>query len=536
MTKRYLTNDAEIKVFDHELNKKRTLKFTTKDDWGFIGDDKDNTVTELVVTKDRLPLTKLKHIFNGDSYLANYDTAVHEQRIDDDGRVHTWVDNGNKIYHNVSDPSLAQRYSLEQVIENGKDLLALPDYHFLADPKVNEPAYLIDNETDQSSGPIVPTTKKAVANLRRAVKNQEVDLTVSPDSEVHFAGTLPTGSLENKSKLTLGDKTGAQDVKLDNSDISWSGGRLSNVSFKDCQTKKPIAAAGESVTSGYLSDTDLNHVKLTDQNDIKNSVIDYSQLSKSKIAGSLLKGGKFEDADLKNALTWLNLDSAIYNTKLHNSRLEDRKLSMAGYAEAWPNANHPTTEQEQRATVLEGCDFDNVQLVQSEDTGSTLKNVKMKNAFVNEWLIGKDSEIVAKNISRPAIVGKLIMDHNKLNFSKHPVTFNMDIWHSEAAENGLELPKDKEYNDDNITKESNAVALNSNSPQVSRLALATRGHYSFGDIDDVFSNLGAVIGEDGGQSLSYDAKAKANAKKLQAQATNQKPKATDKVASDEPEL
>lgn len=527
MTKQYLTDSAEIHVFDHEQNRKRTFKLTTKDKWGFIGDDKENTVTELALNKNKLPLTTLKHIFNGDSYLANYDDKVQPERVDDDGRIHTWSQVNGKVLHNVADPALAERYSLTSVIENGKDLLAMPEYHFLADPKINEAAYLINDETDQPSGAIIPTTKKALANLRRAVKTQEVDLEISPDSEVRFAGNLPTGSLKNNSTLSLAPKTGAHDVRLDNSEVSWSNGQLSNVSFDNCDAKS-------SHNEGYLYNSDLNHVKLAGKSDVKGSIIDYAKVEDANISDSLLKGGKYENAEIEHSSTWLNLASAVTNTHLHNTRVEDRNLSMKDYARDLPNVDKPTPEQEKRATVINDSDLDNIQLIQSGDTGSTLDNVHLKNAFVIEWLIAKNSSIIVHHPGRPVVAGKLIMDDNKIDVSKHPVTFNMDIYHSEDAEQGLELPKGKTYDDKALLTEPNAVPLNSNDPTLSRLAILENGHYSFGDIDNVFENAGNLVGDDGGASLRFDAKAKANAAKMQA-AKKAKTAAKTTEPTDEPE-
>ena len=509
---KYLHDNAKIKVYDNIKDKDRIFTLSVKDHWGFIGDGKDNTLTEMSLPQDKLSITNLKHIFNGEFYPVKYnEDSKWTSYLDASNREHKWIKQKDGTYsEEVRDYDISNRYQLLDVLENDKSILPQSYNHFKQEPEVNKPAYLVNDDTNEISGPIIPTTKKAVNNLKKAVQNNDIDLTVSKDSELKFAGNVPTGSLINGSNLELNKGANANLVKLDHSSIICNKGQIVNSTFKDSksyfedQSNSSPAYKPES----YIFNSNLDHVHLIEGNNINSSIIDYAVLNKSKIKDSSLKGGNYSDSIVDHGYTWLLPDSLISASKLKNTRIEDRRISLKNYEEKADKLAtsiydiYSNDQKDAPTTMINSSDLDNVQILSNEHVGSTISNSTLKNTFVKEWIVSDKSKLVAKRPTRPLLIGRVSLDKNDLQFTNATVCFNLDEYMSKPASEGLELPKGASYDDTNIGSYDRAIQITPNHHDVKKLTKLEHGHYVLNNGDDAFSNLDDILQIDGGERLA----------------------------------
>lgn len=536
----YLHNQAKIRVFDHEHNKERDFKLTVKDGWGFIGDSQENNLTELRLNKDKLPLSTVRKIFNGENYVANHSDEMMKSFVDDGNRVHTWVKDNDTILHEVKDPDLAARYDLKDVLENGKSLLSENKYHLDGDVKANEPVHLVNDETQEISGDIVPTSKKAVASLKSAVKNQLVELTVSPDSKLYFAGNLPSGQLKNESTLKLDSGSGATGINLDHSDIHLKKGQISYSGFTNTKTfdteKEPKGT--------YIYNSEFNHAHIFDNVHAKSSMVDYGVLSNSKFESCSLKGGNYTDVDFKNVNTWESLTSLFDSSKMNGCRFENRHISPSYFEKNekmmatkpfdfyddkhLAEANKLAGSQWYSPTLTCDANLTNIQVLRNGDVGSTINKSTIKNAFIKEWISADNSELISDKPTKPICTGRLVLNNNKVHMKDKAIAYNLAQYTSKSAADGLELKEGQEINDQTVAKDKNAKEYNSKAGIAVRLAYLQHGHYVLNNGDEAFDNLEEM------SAFSDDMLPKEHQANLEAKPAKTAAKAKDKTAGLEP--
>lgn len=532
----YLHNQAKIRVYDHEHNKERNFKLTVKDGWGFIGDSHENNLTELRLNKDKLPLSTVRKIFNGENYVANRADEMMKSFVDDDNRVHTWVKDNGTILHEVKDPDLAKRYDLQDVMENGKSLLSENKYHLDGEVKANEPVHLVNDGTKEVSGDIVPTTKKAVASLKSAVKNQLVDLTVSPDSKLYYAGNLPSGQLTHESTLKLDSGSGATGINLDHSNIHLRKGQISYSGFTDTKTfdteKEPKGT--------YIYNSDFDHAHLFDNVHAKSSMVDYGTLSNSNLESCSLKGGNYTNTDMKNVNTWVSLTTLFDSNKLRGCRFENRHVSPSYFEKNekmmatkpfdfydkkhLDAANKLAGSKWYSPTLVCDSNLDNIQVLRNGDVGSTINKSTLKNAFVREWISADNSELVSDKPTKPICTGRLALNNNKVHMKNKAVTYNLGEFTSKNAAEGLELKDGQEVNDQTVAQDKNAKEYNSKSGIAVKLAYLQHGHYVLNNGDEAFDNLSEMA------AFSDEMLQKEHQASLEAAPAQDEAKAKDKTA------
>lgn len=513
---KFLHNDAKIKVHDNVEDRDRTYKLSIQDQWGFIGDDKENELTEMNIPHNKLSLSNLKKMFDGDYYPIRYDEkSASEPYADDSGREHMWAKTGNGTYvEQVRDPEIAKRYQLLDVLENDKSILPQSSGHFLEDPEVNKPAYIIDDATDEVSGPITPTTKKALSNLKSAVNNDLLELKVGKDSELQFAGNLPSGNLTNGSKLVVNKGASVKQVKLDNSSIVCDKGQIVNSTFKDSNIYyKDVEAATHDPldryeNEHYIYNSNFNHVNMFRRCSINSSIIDYAALNYVVIKDSTLKGGNYNNCAIDHVNTWLTPQSQLVSSELKNTRIENRRLSMDDYQASADQIAKSIDEMldddkiSMSDTMISDAVLDNTQILSNENVGSTIASSNFKNTFVKEWITADKSKVIAKKPTKPILIGKVSLKNNELQFTDVATSFNLDEYSSEEAQNGLELPENTDYNDVTLkNNDEHIVKINNKSKSMKQLTKLDHGHYILNNGDDAFDNLANVLGDDGGKHL-----------------------------------
>lgn len=525
---------AQLKVYDKNKNKERIFNLNIHDNWGFIEDTKGNSLTEMELPKGKLPLQTVKNIFKGKDYVASHDTEAHEAYQDDNGRNHSWtktqtVNKEISYLHKVNDPSLSERYRLDDVLENGKSIMPTNSYHLSHDPKINESTYLVNDKTDDISGQIIPTTKKAVSNLKKAVVNDTIDLQVSPDSKVSFASSVPSGKITNNSSLDAKEQTNVQNIMLNNSKLTLvPGSQVVNSNFQDSTIHTDPNLTTDQKNIIYNSNFD--HVDLFDSNQIKSSMIDYAIINKNTISNSSLKGGIYNSSTIENTNTWMATSSIVDHTQLKNDRLENRHVNNDYYQKNFKrpqtkasltnnDLSHRTPTED--AMVISNSVLSNVQNLQNENIGTTLKNVKMNNTFVKEWVIATDSDMRNSRPTLPLLIGKVALNNNKLIFDDNAIALNLDEYSSPEAQTGLELEAGKVYDQKSFKDLPNAVNLNPKASSLKKLTQLSHGHYDLNNGDQAFNNLRDVLGDDGGKHI---------------QAAIQEPKITKVVHENKKEL
>lgn len=516
----YVHDQAQIKVFDKDKNKFRIFDFTVHNHWGFIGNSRGDTITEMQITgkyNNKLPLSRLKQIFNGDEYVASHDDKPKMEYIDDENRSHRWIENNGKYIHNylhmVRDPELAKRYDLEDVLENGKSIIPQPtgNYHFDKTPEVGEPVHIVNDDTKEVSGDITPTTKKALTNLKDGVNKGTLDLKVSPDSQLTFASGLPSGEIINGSSLDLALTTTADRVKLDNSHMAVKRGTIKDSTFTNVETTMQATYKPLNVNKSNLS-----NVNLLDGSTIHDSIVDYAALNRTYVTDSSLKGGVYVKGEIVDSYTWTGLQSVVDDSNLSHTRLENRHTNTDYYEEhkgELPKTVDDIYEQsatdtygqgKQSPMMISNSSLTNVEILRDGDIGSTISDTYMENAIVKDWIIADKSSIQCMP-SKPLLVGKVYAKDNKLNFRTSAVSLNLDEYSSANAQNGLELPEGKDFNDTNIAKNADAVVMNPNSKEYKQLAKLDHSHYILNNGDEAFDNLSNVLGDDGGKHLAAPA-------------------------------
>lgn len=409
-------------------------------------------------------------------------------------------------------------------------------YRFEQDPKVNKPAYIINDETNEVSGSITPTTPKALTNLKRAVRNNRLNLAVSKDSSVRFASSVPTGSLTNGSSLTVTKGSSVSNVTLDHSSIICSHGQIVDSTFKDTNYyhKEPATYSPLHLFETYIFKSNFDHVHLIENNYINTSDIKYAALNRAQVEHSSIKGGNFYNSKLDHDNMWLLPDSIISSSELKGTRIEDRSLTLKDYQE---KANDLATSLKEMYnvepfdidpynTMIDDSKLNNVQILSNKHTGTTLDGSTLKNTFVKEWIIADQSNLIAEKRDKPLLIGRVSLSHNDLQFRNSAVCFNLDEYSSTAAAEGLEVPKGTSYDDTNIGTYAHAIQIMSNHPDVKKLTELEQGHYALNNGDEAFSNLTNILQDDGGQHLAINHTAQ--------KATTQSKQHSD--ALDEPEL
>lgn len=392
-------------------------------------------------------------------------------------------------------------------------------YKLSHEPQINQSVQLVNLNTNAASGKLIPTTKKAINNLKNIIKKQTLDLNISPDSQVIFANKLPSGSVENNSILNLDDDATATDIKLNNSVINLNHqNMLKRSSFTHVKTLS-INTPDHQIK---IKDSSLYHTNLLDGCDINDSIIDYAVISDSNIQHSSLKGGNYVNDTITSSLTWLNRPSVIDGTKLTNSRLENWRMNMDYYHETEPamakdlhsiydshNIDKALKLSFNFPTIIGHSTLDNVQILRNERSGSTIDKSHLANTFVNEWLIADQSSVGSQDSTKPLLIGKVSLDHNKINLTKSAVSYNLDIYSSDEAQTGLSLNKNQELNDTNIKNDKHAIILNPKAKSYQVLAELTakqshavnNNHYPLVDGKQLLDALTNVISDDGGRNI-----------------------------------
>lgn len=514
MSDNVLHDQATLKVYDREQDRDRNFKLTIKDNWGFIGDSKDNNLTELYLPKGSLPLTTVKHMFKGEKYVANYEQEPKEAFTDDDGREHFWVKNNNRYLHEVKDPTLAKRFKLTDVIDQDKSIMPKETYHFENEPAVDTPVHLVNDTDNSKSGAITPTTKAALTNLKRAVRDDMVDLDVSPDSELKFAGKLPTGSLQDHSKLTLLKGAYADKINLNDSEIVFANGQITNSNFNHSQmtyAKVHDVFIDPKEPTCYLNNSTFNHTALLNFNKANASIVNHAVLNKCDLNKTTINGGNYDNDIMKDTNLWLPAHSIVAHSKLTNTRLENRRLTANDFKNE-PNIKgpEPITEDsfysnDQRTdsdTIISNSDLNNVQLLSNDRIGTTMNWTDAKNTFIKDWIISNHAAFQSDKPAKPLLIGKVYLSDNNLNFHNTAVSLNLDEYHSKEAQAGLELPPRKDYDDKNIKTNEHAAVVNANQPAMKKLTKLDHGHYVLNNGDEAFTNLTDVLGDNGGKQVS----------------------------------
>lgn len=501
-SEKYLHDQGTIRVFDHEQDKERDFTLTVKDGWGFIGNAKDDTITELRLNKDKLPVSTVKKIFDGKPYVASHEKEEKPSFVDDNNRVHTFVKNNDKFLHEIEDPELAKRYELKDIMENGKSLLSANSYHIEGDNKDGEPLHLVNNETKEVSGDIIPTTNKARASLRAAVENGLVELNVEPGSTLVFAGSLPSGELTDNSKLTLDPGAGANNVKLSNSDIHLGKGQIVDSSFKD---SKSFENNDEVEKGTYIYGSSLDNVHLFNNVHISSSNLYYASVDNSGVKSSTLRGGNYTNATIKNADTWLSLNSLVDSSTLHGARLENGHISKPYFEknkQVMPTQvkdffdNKHIAEADTLAgndwyspTVIAGSKLENVQLLRQGDYGSTINNSTLKNVYVRENISADNSELISDTPVKPLFLGTVAATNNKIHFSDKAVAYNMEKFTTKDGKSGYELPEGLNVSDQDAGKDVHITEYNPEDKAIKGLTKIYHGHYNFKNGDKAFDGM-----------------------------------------------
>lgn len=337
------------------------------------------------------------------------------------------------------------------------------------------------NSTNPQDYNIVATTPEAKAALQKAYRDKTLDLIMDESSSVEFAGkNIPTGTLKNNSHLKVSKGVSVQEIKMDDSTITWTKGSIKDSEFENSSS----ANNGLEDSGGYLTKVHaLNSQISMNDNHISNTTLDNvsvgnitSNNSSLKVAKGHTTGSKSEiisskftksnvmigpnstilDSALTNAIIKTNLNTSLNNTQLSAVRLNDVNTlpkTQTGY------------------TLSDSTVADVISAVPITASASNISGKPWHPVVINSHL---DVTNVILNSTKGAIVSN--------QFNQQPDRSDDEPVILGNAQRKIEIT------DKDLAHNVNGFELNKNSSRFKKLSTMVHGQYGYGLSDNNIAN------------------------------------------------